>query len=372
MTASDMKGRILLLASLTVALLSLGAADPDATPQQAYIVRYAPLAVSEMYRSGVPASITLAQGLLESQAGRSPLAVKGNNHFGIKCKDWKGRTMKHDDDLRNECFRVYDSPEDSFRDHSDFLRYRDRYKFLFDEDATDYEAWAYGLKKAGYATDPAYPAKLIKLIEDYRLYEYDRLPAGGAADAGTATADAVETAGKVRQKDVRTPRVRRRKTGTFTDTEADGTASDRLPASPLRLEESEVYSPGRGEMFRFSLTRKVYTRNGVPFIYSIEGETVASIAQANNLFVREILKFNDMEVAERLAPGTVVYLQAKKNHTVRGLDKYIVDRDGESLRDIAQRFAVRLEALEKINGIDRRSPLREGDTVYLREKEKGV
>ena len=145
-------------------------------PIETYIEKWAPVAVEEMYRSGVPASITLAQGILESRYGLSELASKGNNHFGIKChKDWKGRTMAYDDDAKGECFRVYDSAQESFRDHSDFLRYRDRYKFLFEFDTKDYKSWAYGLKKAGYATDPNYPAKLIKYIEDYGLSRYDSM-----------------------------------------------------------------------------------------------------------------------------------------------------------------------------------------------------
>ena len=160
---------------ISLLLLQLAAAA-QGTPQERYIQKWAPTAVREMYRSGVPASITLAQGILESRYGLSSLATEGNNHFGIKChKDWKGKSMRYDDDAKGECFRVYDSAEESFQDHSDFLRYRDRYKFLFDLKTTDYKGWAYGLKKAGYATDPNYPAKLIKYIEDYRLYEYDTM-----------------------------------------------------------------------------------------------------------------------------------------------------------------------------------------------------
>ena len=130
------------------------------SPIENYVRQWAPTAVREMYRSGVPASITLAQGILESRYGLSPLAANGNNHFGIKChKDWTGKKQYHDDDEKGECFRVYDDAYESFRDHSDFLRYRDRYKFLFEFPTTDYKSWAYGLKKAGYATDPGYPGK---------------------------------------------------------------------------------------------------------------------------------------------------------------------------------------------------------------------
>ena len=134
-----------------------------------------------MYRSGVPASITLAQGILESNSGMSTLATKGNNHFGIKCHDWKGKSMKHDDDAKGECFRVYDDPFASFKVHSDLLRYWDRYMFLFENRTTEYKAWANGLKKAGYATDPAYPSKLIKIIEDYGLQKFDRMSIKDAA-----------------------------------------------------------------------------------------------------------------------------------------------------------------------------------------------
>ena len=171
-----MKNWICLLTVALMAVLPLTAA-PD-SPQRKYIAQYASMAVNEMYRSGVPASITLAQGMLESRNGESPLASKGNNHFGIKCHNtWEGGKMYYDDDRKGECFRKYKSVDESFRDHSDFLRYRDRYKFLFDLKTTDYKGWAYGLKKAGYATDPAYPQKLIKLIEDYQLYKYDTMSA---------------------------------------------------------------------------------------------------------------------------------------------------------------------------------------------------
>ena len=153
---------ILLLAAFFLCLAA------DQGPQQQYIREYAALARSEMARTGVPASITLAQGLLESNAGRSALASKSNNHFGIKChNDWKGKKTYADDDAKHECFRVYRNAEASFRDHSDFLRYQDRYKGLFELDPTDYRGWAKGLKKAGYATDPRYAEKLIKIIEDY-------------------------------------------------------------------------------------------------------------------------------------------------------------------------------------------------------------
>ncbi|PQJ79443.1 glucosaminidase domain-containing protein [Polaribacter porphyrae] len=145
----------------------------------AYIRKYAPIAVKEMHEYKIPASITLAQGILESGRGRSELALKSNNHFGIKCHTgWKGERVYHDDDAKGECFRKYQYPETSYNDHSLFLSKRRRYAFLFNYRITDYKKWAYGLRKAGYATDKKYPAKLLKLIRDYRLYEFDKVKKG--------------------------------------------------------------------------------------------------------------------------------------------------------------------------------------------------
>lgn len=330
-----------LFSILSVMLICLVSVLAALTPQEEYIKKYSAIAVEEMYRSGVPASITLAQGLLESRYGQSALAAKGNNHFGIKChNDWKGKTMKVDDDKKGECFRVYKNPEESFRDHSDFLRYKDRYKFLFDYQITDYKAWANGLKKAGYATDPQYPQKLIDLIERYRLYEYDT----------------VASPSKARKKD------KGKK-------EEDLTA---IPESPLALEEAVVYksSPMRGdESVRISLSRQLLSKNGVPFVYSAQGETYKSIAKDNHLLLRELLSYNDLKKDTELQPGTVVYLDHKKKSTRKGLDKYIVEEDGESLRDICQRFAVKESSVRKMNRIKKGDVyLREGDTIFLRGK----
>ena len=144
-----------------------------------YIKKYAAIAVKEMHEYKIPASITLAQGILESGRGRSELALKSNNHFGIKCHtQWTGERVYHDDDEKGECFRKYVYPETSYNDHSLFLTQRKRYAFLFDYDSKDYKSWAYGLRKAGYATDKQYPNKLLKLIKDYKLYKFDRIKKG--------------------------------------------------------------------------------------------------------------------------------------------------------------------------------------------------
>ena len=333
-----------LLIAITLILgLSASAQREAGSPQERYISRYASIAVNEMYRSGVPASITLAQGIIESRSGQSALAAEGNNHFGIKCHNsWKGRTMLVDDDRKNECFRVYDSPEESFRDHSDFLRYRDRYKFLFDFQTTDYKSWAYGLKQAGYATDPSYATKLIKCVEDYHLSRYDRRTVAEALAEGGAEAEQP-----------------------VTQDELEG-----IPDSPLKIEAGELFRGKAGEEYRFSLSRTLYSRNGVPFIYAVEGETYASIAKSNHLLLREILKFNDLPGGGELHAGDIVYLEPKKSKTVRGLDKYIVGEEGETFHGICQRFAVKEKAIRKLNNLPAQYVPREGDEIILRPESK--
>ncbi len=308
------------ISALLLVFLLVTAASPGA--YQNYIHKYSSIAVSEMKRTGVPASITLAQGLVESAAGESTLASKSNNHFGIKChSDWKGRKTYLDDDKAGECFRVYSNAAASFKDHSDFLRYQDRYKSLFDLDPTDYEGWARGLKKAGYATDPKYAEKLIKVIEDYELYKYD------------------------------------------------STQADELPEPPLAIEQAvEVLPAAAREEVRFSLSRDVFQINGVTCVYAVEGDTYQSLANANSLFLGEILRFNDLRYDEPLKAGEVVYLQPKKRQAARGLSKYIAGDGGESLRDISQRFGVKLAALCSLNGLREDARPLEGDTIRLRRK----
>ncbi len=305
-----------------------------------------------------PASITLAQGLLESRWGQSALATEGNNHFGIKChNDWKGKTMKVDDDAKGECFRVYDSAEESFQDHSDFLRYRDRYKFLFDLKPTDYKGWAYGLKKAGYATAPTYAESLIKYIEKYKLYEYDTLTAAEAealANSYEESVDVKDSGSSVKPSKSSSGKV--------------SSAKSSRAARRASIEEPKKITSGRYEEVQFSLHREAYSKNGVPFVTSIDGETYSSIAKSYDLTLREILRFNDLSGERELKPGTIVYLQAKKNRSEKGLDKYIVGSDGESLWGICQRFGVKMSSVCKMNGFDENYQPREGDTIVLRGK----
>lgn len=293
----------------------------SADEYQDYVNKYSDIAVKEMERTGVPASITLAQGLLESRAGQSPLASKGNNHFGIKChNDWSGKKMYHDDDARGECFRVYKNPEESFKNHSDFLRGRDRYKSLFDLPQDDYKAWAHGLKAAGYATDPKYAHKLIKLIEDYELYKYDKgVP--------------------VR---VRTPK---------------------QEETPILLPQVEREGNYR-ESVSLSLTREIYQQNGVTCVYAMEGESYKSIASSQGLFLKEILKYNDLVEDMPLEKGTIVYLERKKKEGP--VYQYVIDAEGETLYQIAQRFGIRYASLQKMNVLLLGKTLEPGDTVRLK------
>lgn len=305
--------KFLLTAFSLLGLVVCAKAQDAADPKVEYIKKYSPIAVSEMKRTGVPASITLAQGLLESGAGNSRLATKANNHFGIKChKNWTGRTISHDDDAKGECFRAYDKAEESFRDHSDFLRYNDRYKFLFDYDPTDYKSWCYGLKKAGYATDPKYATKLINIVETYNLHRYDNVK------VEVISPDRLER-----------PVV--------------------VPVKPSSIKFDEE--------FAFDVNRPVYKVNGVDFVYARSGDTYASLASQYNLFISEILKFNDLRESRELIPGEMVYIQVKKSRTKKGLDMYIVSEDGEDLRSICQRFGV------KMSSVMRRNRLVAGDTL---------
>lgn len=367
MTYLIMSSRLRMQITITTALIvfftfgAYAAPKKDKTPQIIYVEQFAGLAVEEMYRSGVPASITLAQGLLESRYGLSELAVKGNNHFGIKChNNWKGGRMYHDDDRRGECFRKYSSPEESFRDHSDFLRYRDRYRFLFDLETTDYKGWAYGLKKAGYATDPAYPSKLIKLIEDYSLYEYDRCP----ADFEKNSKPVRET--KLSRKEARRNKKKAEKSLSTNEQAAPKT----IPKAPSRIEEVVKLDKAPDGVFAFSLTRQMYSLNGVPFIYSSKGESYQDIAKSFKLFPKEILKFNDLspntDLNEELAPGTLVYVQPKRKEAARGLEKHVME-DGDTLWEISQRFGVKLSSIYKMNGLSASYVPREGDIIKIRK-----
>lgn len=294
--------------------------------REEYIAKYKEMAVRQMVESGIPASITMAQACLESANGNSMLAVEANNHFGIKCHGWQGASVRKDDDAAQECFRKYDSPEHSFRDHSDFLRYRDRYAFLFELDRTDYRSWAYGLKTAGYATAPDYAQRLIKIIEDNGLDKLDKL---------------------------------------------DDTLSAAIPESPMKAEISVKVKPRKGSpLYNISLSRQIYSVNGVSYILAESYDTYKTLADEFDLFYREILSFNDLQKEHPLTEGELVYIERKKKTAADPIQMHVVE-EGETLYDLSQRFAIRLSSLCKYNNLQPGSMINPGEIVYLHQsKEK--
>lgn len=299
---------------------------------QQYINSYKELAIQEMKRTGVPASIKLAQGIHETSAGTSMLVNKSNNHFGIKCKNtWTGKTVKHTDDAPNECFRKYERTEDSYRDHSDFLKSSPRYASLFSLDPLDYEAWAYGLKKAGYATNPRYPQVIIKLIQDYNLQEYtlialERKPAGNDAIVNVKQTPVKEIAA--------------------------------TPAILVTEEPVAKLNYPTGE-FRINETRVIYVKKGTSFL---------SIAEEYNIPLARIFEFNDMIQSEFLNKDQLIYLQRKRK---TGNEEYHIVKHGESLYDIAQVQAIRLESLLEYNFMKQGTKPAAGEKLYLRPRTDG-
>ena len=271
---------------------------------QAYIEQYKDLAITEQERHAIPASITMAQALLESSAGVSRLATIGNNHFGIKCgKDWTGDVMHHDDDQLGECFRKYKKPIESFEDHSLFLK-RQRYAFLFQYDITDYKAWANGLSRAGYATDPTYPEKLIKIIETYDLAKLD------------TKAKAVEPA-----------------------------------------EDAPNYEQLWGYI--------EIENNGVRCVRVITKDKLSNVAKAFKMSEKKLLYYNDlMANMDVLEAGDYVYLWFKKNRADSRFETHTVEA-GESMHSISQLYGIKLKKLYKLNDLEYGTPAEVGKVLQL-------
>lgn len=292
--------KILVLSAILSANVSYINAAQD---NEAYIKRYCNIAMREMNDYGIPASITLAQGILESAAGTSRLAVQANNHFGIKChNDWSGEKIYHDDDKNNECFRKYDRAEESFIDHSQFLKDRSRYSFLFELDKTDYKAWAKGLKQAGYATDPNYPKRLIELIERYDLHKYDQ---------------------------------------------QSYTSKEENVATPVKQQVTK-------------------NESGLKHIYVQNGESYYTIAKKYNILFGLIYKYNDVDRKTRQPEeGSIIYLQKKKKKITWGDGVHVVEK-GESMHDISQKYGIRLHSLYDLNNMSYESKPEVGQLLKLR------
>ncbi len=275
-----------------------------------YIETYKDLAIEQMLKYNIPASITLAQGLLESGAGYGTLALQGNNHFGIKCHGWTGRTMAHDDDAPNECFRVYDNPRESYEDHSLFLRSGQRYASLFRLSRNDYRGWAHGLKAAGYATNPRYANSLIDIIERYNLAQYDKA--------------------KKYDKFVvhHEPRGNRRSSG-----------SD--------------YHP-------------IHLCNRNYYIVAREGDSFKSISRELGIAYYKLAKYNERDKGDSLSKGDIIYLnkkQTKADKTYKNSPHVV--KAGESMYSISQKYGIRLKSLYKMNKLSADYSISEGDTLRV-------
>ncbi len=341
---------------------SSGAPTPNYAIE--YMNKYNSLAISEMRRTGIPASITLAQGMLESNYGRSTLATRGNNHFGIKChSDWRGEKIYHDDNRRGECFRSYPTAEDSYRDHSDFLTTGSRYKDLFKLSSTDYKGWAHGLRKAGYATDPKYATLLIKKIDDYGLHVFDTGSANPSSGQTPATPDLEQKTG---QQPVTT--VPKQTTGQQPATPVQKTADTlRVPpvqktADPVQTQQ-EIQAPIK--VISLITGRKVRENNGVQYIIAVEGDTFKSIAEEYQLLALEVNRYNDLPPDAPLKPGQFIYLQPKRSKAAEGNSIHIV-KAGETMYILSQKYAVKLSALYKMNVMDEGTECIPGQKVRIR------
>lgn len=302
-----------------------------------YIAQFKEIAMEEMQRTGVPAAIKLAQGIHETAAGQSVLVRKSNNHFGIKCKTgWTGESVSHDDDARGECFRKYNDPDQSYKDHSEFLRTRAHYNFLFDLDPTDYKAWAHGLKKAGYATNPKYPQIIIKLVEDYNLQDYT-LIAMGKKEASAMDAWA---SNNIKNSDVEAPALVR----------VTAKSGPSPVAQPARLHN---YPSG---VFKINETSVVLVPKGTPFLV---------VAQEHRISLSRLFDFNDLERSEEAADDILIFLQRKRK---TGAAEFHTVAEGETLHSIAQATGIRLESLLEYNMLTRTMQPAPGEKLYLQRK----
>ena len=282
--------------SLLLSTASLFAQNKWNAAFQAYIDQYKGVAIEEMLRYNIPASITLAQGLIESGAGQSKLAVYGNNHFGIKCHDWQGNKIYKDDDVRDECFRSYENPRESFEDHSKFLAQRPRYQKLFTLSRTDYKGWARGLKAAGYATDPHYPKKLIGIIELYNLHDFD-----------TASGEVAPATG--------------------------------MPSMAITTPTEQPIAQ-----------HAFFLRNDNCYLKARRGDTFQSIAEEVLIPAHKLAEYNERNKNDVLSEGDIVYLRHKRNSAeVQFKGKLHIVKAGESMYSIAQFYGIKLESLYKMN-----------------------
>ncbi|WP_423126554.1 glucosaminidase domain-containing protein [Gaoshiqia sp. Z1-71] len=308
-----------IFASFFLSIIFISSFSQRKYSREEYIQAYRTLAVHEMQRTGIPASIKLAQACLESADGNSELSRKSNNHFGIKCKsDWTGKRVYHDDDMRNECFRSYKTVEESFVDHSNFLSANPRYSALFNLEITDYKGWAHGLKKAGYATNPHYAERLIRIIEEYKLYIYDQV--------------------------------------------IDGRQLARINNN-----NGSNGTNGGGPLINPYESRKIVSRNGLKSIVVKNGDSISKIAEELNMKTWEIFQYNDFPKNRRLYENEILYIEPKRNKAHKNNNVHVFEHD-DSMHFISQRYGIKLKNLYRMNRMSPNTEPREGTVIYLRNK----
>lgn len=295
------------LFTLILLVSALGAASAQLKKNKAYtdyFNQWAEVAMQQMIQYRIPASITLAQGVLESGAGKSELALRANNHFGIKCNGWTGRRSYHDDDERGECFRAYDNAYQSYVDHSVFLSTSQRYRRLFDLKRTDYKGWAKGLKACGYATSPTYATKLIEIIETYQLHQYD-------------------------------------------------TGKEFTKREDVLMQQGDV--------------RHIYTFNKNYYIRARRGDTFRRIADDMDISYRKLARYNERNKNDVLAEGEIIWLQKKAKKAPKAFkNKPHRVEPGESMYTISQRYGIRVKYLYKMNDLGPDYVIRPGDLLRVR------
>ena len=327
-----MMKQILLLSLLSFGFVNINCKLNAQNSREEYIEKYKDIAIREMKRVGIPASITMAQALLESDNGNSKLARRANNHFGIRCGgDWKGKTFHQDDDEKHECFRKYSKAEESFIDHSDFLL-KKRYADLFKLKITDYKAWARGLKKAGYATNPKYPQLLIQIIEENKLYLLD-------------VQDEKALAGN---------RGKKKSKG----------GEEVSYAKPNKVAEK------RADTDDFSIhpkQREILSNNRIKYIVCKEGDSFGSLNKELDLMPWQLPKYNEIERSASLHEGQVLYLQPKRNKAEFGFEYHTV-KEGESMYDISQIYGIKLSKLYQMNLLPEGENVVPGTILNLRKQ----
>ena len=319
-----------------------------------YIQRFAAYAVEEMEKYKIPASITLAQGLLETGGGQSRLAQQGNNHFGIKCKeDWTGKTMKHTDDAPNECFRVYDDPRQSYEDHSKFLAYRSYYTKLFSLDMMDYKAWAHGLKKAGYATNPRYAHILIDKIEKNRLVEFDKTNSKEVLYAVLKMYPALKNDGvfmaKLDQKNAVSKPV---------------TVNVPYEQTSYAKQQQKVEKIVTKAESLNSILIKSHPNEGKKFVIIPNDIDLAAISKKFQITESALMKWNEID-GNQLKKNDILFLESKSSSGNVATYKAQV---GESMHDISQKFGIKLKKLYSKNRMDYGQQPKSGQLIYLQSK----